>query len=691
MGEVSLPVTNLGSGTESVPHTDRNHILVDDYWTMKEAIATLERAQRIAFDMEATDLSPFTAIPLLLQVAVEEDGKTVAFVVVLPAFEPGDGQLAYFLKLLTNGRRLVIGHNLDYDYRLLKHHYGVGPQRVYDTMLAEMLLTQGEYDEKHKWLSNLSLAHLHYAYLGTELSKEERKSFLTVVPDSTWRPTAEQANYAAQDVLCLHEITRLQCRKLRQEDLFDAARLRFAALPPICDVELRGMLIDQRAWRIWLAEQQQRKQDAEVKLQALLTPYEWAYQKADYEQKQAEFDLWEQALEGRLREVRAQWEAAGLEVPPWGEYKVEQLRVWRETYPRPEKPKAPGPDFVINLRSTPQMRRAFEAMGFTDLQSTDAETRAKLLKRTDLTPEQREMLETYGEFTGAAHNLSSFGENILALVRPTTGRLHSNFNIGITETGRMSSERPNFQNFPHDARLRSAFVADPGCVVITADFKSQELAIVAALSGDRKMQGDLAAGRDLYKELASRVYGVPVTGVSSDQRRMCKSALLGINYGLTEVGLERNNQIPREEGRRIIAEIKALYPDMVKWSDHQVDQAMTERYVRTAAGAKRYFRDRMMPTWKIATEARNAPVQGTAADICYRVVDRLSKALPEGSYLANIVHDEMVVVCPEDEAERVELVVIREMQDGFNDVLPELEYGVRCGVDTHVAAHWKKD
>lgn len=337
------------------------------------------------------------------------------------------------------------------------------------------------------------------------------------------------------------------------------------------------------------------------------------------------------------------------------------------------------------------MMRAFAALGF-NVESSDKETRAKLLQRSDLNETQREVLETYSRFTVAAHNISAFGENILSRIRET-GRLHTQYNIHLAETGRMTSEKPNFQNFPRDAALRNCFLADPGGVVITADFKSQELAVSAALSGDPVMKADLAAGRDLYKELATKVFSVPLAQVTKEQRYQCKVALLGITYGLSVKGLEKNNQIPPALGTKIIREIRTRYKDLVAWSDGLVETATRERVVETAAGSKRYFRDLEMPSWKLATEARNAPVQGTAADIVYRVIARLSdalKAFPE-SYIANVVHDEMVVVCPASLSAQVSRTVQDEMSAGFNDILPESIYGVRCGADVHIAPYWTKD
>lgn len=279
------------------------------------------------------------------------------------------------------------------------------------------------------------------------------------------------------------------------------------------------------------------------------------------------------------------------------------------------------------------------------------------------------------------------------MIQPETGRLHGHFNIQLTATGRMSSEKPNFQNFPADPALRAAFVADPGCLVVTADFKSQELAISAALSGDPALRQAIHEERDLYKELAAVVYGVTVEDVTSEQRKHGKAALLGVTYGQTPTGLEHVHRIPRAEGNRLLATIQHTYPTFTAWSNGLVKQAQTQGWVQSATGSKRYFRDRSPNDWKVATEARNAPVQGTAADITYRLIARLHSTLAEresGAYLANAVHDEVVVVCPEAVATTIAELVEQEMQAAFEDVLPPAQYEVRCGVEVVVAPHWAK-
>lgn len=677
------------SGTDWVETDAGAYLLVDNERALRRCLSSLQEASLVAFDTEASSLDAQQAHPLLAQFAVTEDGESLAYVVVLPAFRLGP--LLKLFATLADGHCLVVGHNIGYDYKIVRAHYGSTLTRMYDTQLAERLLTSGDYDQKAEWLSQTSLKAVVRRYLGQDIEKDTRESFYDFAPPPGWVPTEEQTHYAALDVLLLLPLFTAQLQRVKDEGLVKAARLRFAAIGPVGEMELHGMRVDVPGWRAWLATQAEAKREAGAKLVTLLTPGELAYQKAVYHTEMDAYTAWEAARDRTLLQVEAAWterRAAFPDTMGWGEWKNLWMKQWRAANPNPGKPKPLGPDFEINLRSPEQVKRALTSLGLEEVSSTDKEARAKLLLRKNVTPEQRVVLETFGAYTLAAHNESSFGENILARVRD--GRLRGSYNIHIAETGRMSSEKPNFQNFPRDKALRACFIADEDGVVVTADYKSQELCISAALSGDEVMKADLAAGRDLYKQLATEVYGVAYDDVTDEQRRVCKAALLGITYGQTDYGLEQKHDIPRPMGKRVLAGIRGRYTQLVAWSDQQTRIAGRWGYVLSASGAKRYFRDGNMPEWKRNNEARNGPVQGTAADVMYRALARLDPALPAGCYLGNVVHDEVVVCGPASYTDALVRLIPREMAAAFDDLLPYARFGVVAGADIHVSTHWEK-
>lgn len=667
------------------------YTLVTDAWGLEQLSKLLTQCTVIALDTEATDKYPWTAIPLLLQVAIETPRGLAVFVVVLPQFSPAE--LAPFLLELARKTHLVLAHNANYEYKLLKHHYGIELPNLYDTMIAEQMLTSGDYDNKTEWMRHLGLKYLCYEYLGQEMDKEERKTFLGVVPNEFWLPTDEQAEYAARDALVLPAIAQKQWDRLEAEDMLTAAKLRMDAIGPVADMELRGLLVDQKAWREFLAEQQQQATETEIELRVMLDPYERKYRLEEHIKHEQERGQWFTDRDDYEALLKHRWEAWAEQEPEtqpsWKDYKTDGMRAWRAAHPNPG-PSHYDPTEVINLSSPSQVRRAFIALGL-ETESTDAKSREKLLRRQDLTNEQRRVLEVYSRHTKLTKLLSSFGESLLGRIRPDTGRLHAEYTIHLTETGRMASQNPNMQNIPREASLRHAFIADPGCMTITADFKSQELAVSAALSGDVQMRADIMAGRDLYRELAVQVFNTSLETVTKEQRQQCKNALLGITYGLSANGMVSRYFIDKKLAESLLKGVRDRYPTFVKWSDSQVDKARTEKFVSTASGAKRYFRDPESLGWKLSTEPRNAPVQGTAAEIMYRAIARLKKVLPSYAYLANVVHDEAVTNCRTQFAGDIAKVVEREMMQAFVDILPFERYGVRCGVEVTTAPYWSKD
>ena len=545
---------------------------------------------------------------------------------------------------------------------------------VYDTMLAEAMLTTGDFDQRGRWLKHLSLAQLAERYLGLALDKATRETFAAVAADAVaqWRPTPTQVVYAAADAQVLHTIHQRQMERLEARGAdrgdgpahggFAGHRRDGAARRARGCRRLARLAQPARGYHSELPKRRSRRRFA---------PSERAAQEAAF---------------ADARNVREQWERELSAQPP------DQRAAWRKAHPVPSAPKAIPEEATINLASIPQVRRALAGLGLT-VPSINKEMLERVVNDPRISDHQREVVMALQRHRVAEHAVRNFGENILALMRPETGRLHSHFNIQAAETGRMSSERPSFQNFPTDPALRAAFVADPDCVVVTADYRSEELAVSAALSGDPALRAAICEGRDLYRALAASVYGVPVEDVTPEQRKHGKAALLGISYGQTAKGLERVHHIPQAEGERLLAAIRQTYPALCQWSDAQVAHARSWGWAQSATGAKRYFRNPKLEDWKLATEARNAPVQGTAADIIYRVIARLHQALTargDGAYLANVVHDEVVVVCPEAAAEAVAALVEQEMQAAFDDVLPEAQYGVRCGVEVVVAPHWAK-
>lgn len=640
-------------------------------------------ARFLSLDCEANGKDARTAIPLLLQLTTQDD----------EAFElhlqdcPNLGQLWEWVRAAGI---TVMGHNISYDYKLLRVNNFVprlGFGKIYDTQLAELMLTTGKYS--NNWLKAVSLKSVLARYLQLDMSKDTRLTFTEVTPElaKTWRANPEQLTYGALDIVPLDAIRSAQMPLLRQEGLTKALQLRFDAVMSVAEMELRGMLIDQQTWRTYLTQVEAEREQKEAELIRHLAPYELAYQEQKLQAEQATLRAWEQARDAWLELIKADWEQDN-EGLTWGKYKTQQMQAWRKVNPRPVTPPLLPPAF--NLNSSQQKLRALQALGLK-LDQTNKLARDKVL-RGKVSDDQREVLRLTEEFGKLNQIRKNFGENTLKLIDPVTGKLHGHFNIHVAETGRWSSSAPNFQNFPRVDAIRHAFIAPPGMSVITADYTGQELVIAAAMSGDLQMRLDLLKGKDLYKEVASSVWHIPPEEVTKEQRAKAKSALLGINYGLSAAGMEEKNGIPLVEAKKLLEAVRGKYPSVVEMGDAFAKQALTKRYVQTVMGTKRYFTDENMPLYQFNTRGRNMPVQGTAAEVGYRLSYRAEVNLvPKGVYPVNFVHDEVVALVDTEHAEEGRDLLVAEMQAAFNDILPEKRFGMTIKVDAHIAPYWTKE
>ena len=287
---------------------------------------------------------------------------------------------------------------------------------------------------------------------------------------------------------------------------------------------------------------------------------------------------------------------------------------------------------------------------------------------------------------------SSFIDVLPRLVDPVTGRIHARFHQTVTATGRLSSSNPNLQNVPvrgeEGRRIREAFVAEPGYLLLSADYSQVELRILAHLSEDPALVEVFRAGRDVHTETAARIFGVPPERVEPRMRREAKTVNFGILYGMSPFGLARQLGIRQETARKMIDAYFVQFPRVREFLDGQIERARRLGHAETLFGrrrpipeirsrnrAQREFGERM---------ALNTPIQGTAADLIKRAMIRTARAVGEaaiGAYLILQVHDELVLEVPEADADRCRDVV-REAMEGA------AELRVPLVVDVGVGRNW---
>ena len=285
------------------------------------------------------------------------------------------------------------------------------------------------------------------------------------------------------------------------------------------------------------------------------------------------------------------------------------------------------------------------------------------------------------EHRGLKKLIGTYIEALPKLVNPRTGHIHTSFNQTITATGRLSSSDPNLQNIPirgEDGKeIRKAFVPEPDCLFFSADYSQIELRVMAHLSGDEHMIEVFREGKDLHAATAANIYKKPIDEVTRDERTKSKRANFGIIYGITVFGLAERLDIPRDEAKMLIDGYFETFPQVHDYMEQSKEIARRQGYVTTLFGRRRYLPDINSANATVRgfaeRNAINAPIQGTAADIIKVAMIRIYQRFKaEGikSKMILQVHDELnFSVCPE-EKEKVQAIVLEEMQNAFQMRVP---------------------
>jgi DNA polymerase I len=268
------------------------------------------------------------------------------------------------------------------------------------------------------------------------------------------------------------------------------------------------------------------------------------------------------------------------------------------------------------------------------------------------------------DYRGMAKLRSTYTDKLPGQVDPRTGRVHTSYHQAVAATGRLSSTDPNLQNIPirtpEGRRIRQAFVAPPGHVLVAADYSQIELRIMAHLSGDEGLLRAFAADRDIHQATAAEVFSVSPDEVSQDQRRAAKAINFGLIYGMSAFGLARQLGIERGAAQQYVDLYFQRYPGVKRYMDETRAIAREQGYVETVAGRRLYLREIRSRNQQLRQYAErsaiNAPMQGTAADIIKRAMIDVHHWLrgDPGARLIMQVHDELVLEVADDQVARVE-------------------------------------
>ena len=294
---------------------------------------------------------------------------------------------------------------------------------------------------------------------------------------------------------------------------------------------------------------------------------------------------------------------------------------------------------------------------------------------------KHQIVDSILKYRGLKKLLGTYIDALPKLINPRTGHIHTSFNQTVTATGRLSSSDPNLQNIPvrgEDGKeIRKCFIPEPGCLFFSADYSQIELRVMAHLSGDENMIRAFSEGHDIHAATASTIYKKPIADISRDERTKSKRANFGIIYGITVFGLAERLDIDRQEARQLIDGFFETFPKVHDYMEQAKELVRQKGYAETLFHRRRYLPDILSRNATVRgfaeRNAINAPIQGSAADIIKVAMIRIYrrfKAERLRSKMILQVHDELNFSVVPEEKERVEAIVIEEMQHACNLKVP---------------------
>lgn len=424
--------------------------------------------------------------------------------------------------------------------------------------------------------------------------------------------TEDQLKYSSLDTLTLFPVFEAQMKRLQAENLVNIAKLEFAVTRVVAEMELRGVYIDAKKWQEILKNLGVKRTEYAQKFQDTIKPF--------YNTNQV--DLFGNATNS------------------------------------------------INMNSQVQLLDLFNNRLHLDIPATGDAILATV---------NHPVAQVLRDYRGYEKLLSAFGLSLLAKINPVTGRLHPDFIQLGTATGRFSCANPNLQQIPRnsaEAPFRQCFVPAAGYKLVTTDYSSMEMRVLADLSGDAKFIQALKDDLDVHSYTASLMFNKPYSQdfkkLYPDLRQAAKVIGFGLMYGMGPQSLARQIGVTPEQGKEYLEKYFASYPSVRKFLEGVAAQAVKRGWSMTPAGRKRWYTipETSDPDYKkkigqIQREAKNHPIQGTNADVTkYALVflhERLKKEGVDG-FITHTVHDEVVCEVRSDQAEDWAVIQKREME-----------------------------
>jgi DNA polymerase-1 len=560
-------------------------------------------------------------------------------------------------------RAIIVGHYLTFDFRDYLTPRGYYPSKVWDTFLVEKVLTAG-------LRLGLALEDLAFRYLGLRLDKSYQTSFKV-----GQEPTPGQLQYVADDVLVPLALVREQFRRLRAstslQRVVGLETQVFRAL-----LYLTPVHVDQQRLQEYRRATEQQVQTIEQELGALLEVGHTLSHNRKYEQSVQTYEAWDRERKQYLTTLADQ--GANLKELREAE------RAWKKLHPKPKV--LPAIAAPINLRSTVQVLEALNTLGIA-VPNLRKETLEHYVPGN---PDHMVLLGKLLEYKEHHKLLSSFLEPLSALgvtFRPRFNQL--------VDSGRFSCEEPNMQQVP--PRIRGIFVPPKGMRIVKADYSQIEMRIAAQISGDPVLIDAFRNDKDTHIITACEAWQVDYDTFKArvdekdpeyvERRKQAKHANFARLYGGGVGAVRTKLKCDEETARRVVEAVDRAYRQYAEWAATQEDMALRFGVVFTMMGRPRFFDPPQdeKEAWAVRREARNHPIQGTAADMFKLAFVTIMNDLYPQVQVWNLVHDEIDAYVPEDQAERLGQEIERRMRLAGQQFLPD----VPVLVEWEVVERWK--
>lgn len=593
----------------TLPDIAKNeYTLIQDMDVLKDWIARAYETGFLAIDTETTNLTPMAADLVGISLCAEvgkaaylplghvgetvdllgggEDIKQILLKDAIAALKP----------LLEDPAVLKVGHNMKYDWQMLKKH-GVHMSPVDDTMLMSYVLDGTSHGNGMDELCKLFLNHDTIKYDDVTGTGKARITFDRV-------PLSKALDYAAEDAdvtARLYHVLKPRLAIDKMATVYEDIERPFITV--IAEMEMTGIKVDSTVLKTMSTDFGKRLVELEIDIHKL----------------------------------------AG------GEFNV-------------GSPKQIG-EILFERLGLPGGSKTKTGQWSTDVGVLE-----------DLARQGHEIVRKILEWRGLSKLKSTYTDALQEQINSKTGRVHTSFSMAATSTGRLASSDPNLQNIPirteEGRKIRQAFVAEPGHVLLSVDYSQVELRLAAEMANVQALKQAFRDGVDIHTLTASQVFGVPLEQVTGDIRRQAKAVNFGIIYGISGWGLAQQLGTSAGEASAFIKKYLSTFSEIQDYMERTKEEARKFGYVRTLLGRKCFILNinATNPGWRAGAErqAINAPLQGTAADIMKKAMVKIPPALKAANLKARMllqVHDELIFEVPEGELEQTSALVKSVMEE----------------------------